>query len=277
VNGAGGAELLYLYALVRADEAMRALEGDAPNGIGEQRVHAIAECDLAAIVGPVPAAEFEEAPLNASLSNIDWLAPRAAAHQHVNALVSERTSASLPLSFGTVFRSEDSLRGLLRARATELIERLDAVRGCSEWVVTVSRDSERAEAALAEHDPELARARTELEASSPGRRYLLERQMSELRRRALRVADAEATREIGEAASRTARRMYAEPLVAAAESGAQLIARSSALVDRAAESQFWDALEDVGARWRARGYDVERSGPWPPYRFGGTTARGVVA
>jgi hypothetical protein len=263
-------ELVYLYAITPAADAAAASGDDAPVGIAGHTVTTVAEAGLTAIIGPVPTVEFDEAPLNANLANLDWLAPRAEAHQRVNAHVAERAAASLPLSFGTVFRSEDSLRAMLRERAAELSARLDAVRGCTEWIVTVRRDAARAERALDTHDPTLERAHRELEASSPGRRYLLERQLTELRRKAGRAADADVVREVAEAATRTARRVHAEPLVAATEAVLPAVSRLSALVERGAESQFCDTLDAVAGRWRERGYDVERSGPWPTYRFGGS-------
>lgn len=270
MTAAGGPPLVYLYAITAAADAPQALGDDAPQGISGHPVAAVVEGPLAAIVGPVPAGEFDEAPLNANLSDLEWLAPRAEAHQRVNAHVAERAGASLPLSFGAVFRSEDSLRALMRERQSEMSERLESVRGCTEWIVTVRRDSTRAEAALESHDASLTHARAELNASAPGRRYLLERQLGDLRRRALRAADADVAREVAEAASRAARRVHAEPLVAATEAALPAVTRLSALIARGAESQFWDALDALDQRWRVRGYEVERSGPWPVYRFGGS-------
>ena len=263
-------ELLYLYAVVTASDADRVTGDGAPDGIDGLPVTALAEGEIAGIAGRVPAADFDEAPLNANLARMEWLAPRAEAHQRVNAHVAERATASLPLSFGSVFRSEASLRRALQSRAAELSQRLAAVRGCSEWVVTVRRDAPRAAAAAERQDPELERATADLAAATPGRRYLLERQLTELRRRAVRRSDAEAAREVGETADSAARRVHAEPLAAPTESDAPVVARLSALVERGAESQFWDALDELRERWRERGYDVERSGPWPVYRFGGS-------
>ena len=273
VRGRGAVnELLYLYAVVAAGEAGSAVGDDAPRGIDDGSIEALIEGAVAGIAGRVPAVEFDEAPLNANLARMEWLAPRAEAHQRVNAHVAERSAASLPLSFGTVFRSEDSLRRSLRERADELSQRLAAVRGCSEWVVTVRRDAPRAEAAAEQQDAELARAKEEMAAASPGRRYLLERRLTELRRRAVRRQDAEVARQVAETAAHAARRIHAEPLAAPSEAAAPVVARLSALVERGAEAQFAGAIEALAEQWRERGYAIERTGPWPVYRFGGALA-----
>jgi hypothetical protein len=264
---APSASLLYLYGIapVGGDASI-----DGVEGIAGGAVRGVAEGAVVAIVGDVPSSEFDEAPLNAHLSDMDWLAPHAERHQLVNGTVFDRAGVVLPLSFGTVFRSEESLRRMLRDRQADLIARLDAVRGCAEWVVTVRRDTPRAEAAVDTGDPSVAQLRRDIESSTPGKRFLLERQAADVRRRALRAADAEAAQAALAVVESVARRTFREPLVAAAAGdAAQAVARVSALVERTAESRFCDSLDALHARWAPRGYALERTGPWPPYRFGG--------
>jgi hypothetical protein len=265
VTSAVATELLYLYAVAPSGTA---LVDEPILGIGGAAVRAIEEGGLAAFVDDVPARDFDEEPLNAHLADLEWLAPRAERHQLVNARLFERADALLPLSFGTVFRSEDSVRRMLRERRADLLARLETVRGCSEWVVTVRRDTPRAEAALEARDESLARLRRDLAVSRPGRRYLLERQAGEVRQRALRSSDAATAAEVGEAVERAARRVFREPIIPGAAETGQAVARLSALVERTAESQFCDHMDALAARWLERGYALERTGPWPPYRFG---------
>ncbi|HEU5316179.1 MAG TPA: GvpL/GvpF family gas vesicle protein [Chloroflexota bacterium] len=257
--------LLYLYGVAPAS-AVGAVDGLA--GIDGGVVRALTEGDLTAITSDVPAADFDEAPLNAHLSDLEWLAPRAERHQLVNGSVFERTDALLPLSFGTVFRTEESLRRMLRDRQADLLAGLAAVRGCSEWVVTIRRDTPRAEAAVDAADESVAQLRREVGSSAPGRRYLLERQMADLRRRALRAADAAAVEETVAAIEAGARRTFREPIVTTRADASQAVGRVSALVERVAESRFCDSLDRLQIRWEPRGYGLERTGPWPPYRFG---------
>ena len=259
------ADLIYLYAVAPESAASARATGV---GLDDRPVQTLTEGELVAFAGPVPASDFDEAPLNAHLSDLEWLAPRAERHQRVNAQLFGHVDALLPLSFGTVFRSDDSIRRMLRERQDDLLARLAAVRGSSEWVITVRRDTARAEAALEAHDASLAQLRSDLAASQPGRRYLLERQAGEIRRRALRSADSAAASDVTAAVERAARRIYREPIVPASAETGQAVARVSALVERARESQFCDAVDAAGAPWLDRGYAVERTGPWPPYRFG---------
>lgn len=263
--------LLYLYAIVPAVPASR-LSASGLAGIGGRPVTLVVEGDLAGVVSPVPGAEFDEEPLNQRLRDLDWLAPRAAAHQEVNARLLERDDALLPLAFGSVYRDEASLRRRLRERATELGARLAIVRGRAEWVVTVARDEPRALAALEQGSETLQRLHREIAASAPGRSYLLTRRLGDARRQEMANRDALVVRELLEGLGPAVERVYRESLAAPATghpTPSGPIARISLLVERTRQGAFLDEVGRIEHVWQERGYQIGLTGPWPPYRFGG--------
>ncbi|HEY3082751.1 MAG TPA: GvpL/GvpF family gas vesicle protein [Chloroflexota bacterium] len=255
--------LLYVYTVLPAAQPDPDLPGLA----------LVREGPLAAAVAPVPAEEFDEEPLNRNMRDLDWLAPRAERHQLVNAALMERSEALLPLAFGTVYRDEAGLRAMLRGRQAELLRRLEGVRGRAEWVIALHRDGEAARAWVEERGQALADLRREIEASAPGRAYLLARRLEDARREGLLELDRAALAELGQTLAAHAERSHREPMAegvgAGAAGGSGPIARLSLLVPRPAEDALRAALGALTARWRARGYTLDVTGPWPPYRFGG--------
>src|SRR2546422_388849 len=172
------------------------------------RVEPLLEGPLLAATSVVPASDYEEGPLNEHLQDIEWLAPRAAAHQNVNAKLLEITGAVLPLAFGAIYRGSDGVRALLRSRADELRDRLGSVEGRAEWIVSVERDdSARAESeALRDLDAEIASA-------PPGRAFLLGKRRDEVLRDERRARDAAIAEETAAAVEGIAERVYREPLI----------------------------------------------------------------
>jgi hypothetical protein len=160
---------------------------------------------------------------------------------------------------------------------------LDAIAGCAEWVITVRRDTPRASAALEAGENAFGRLQAEIAAAGPGRRYLLERQLGDARRRALLETDASALSDVTTALTPLSRRQFQEPVVdtsATLAAGAQAepaplqaIGRLSLLVSRDVEAKLTATVADLDARWSERGYRVEYTGPWPPYRFSGLQER----
>ena len=277
-DGTASATLFYVYTILpAASPAAAALRERRLAGIGGAAVGAVEAGGLVAAVSKVPAAEFEEAPLNRLLSNMDWLGERAATHQAVNAQLFGLTAALLPLSFGTVYRAAESVRQLLAGHADDLNARLAAVRGRAEWVLTLRKDVAAQRAAVERDSPTLAALGREIAAAAPGRAYLLRRRTADLLRQEIEAADLRAAAALQAMAASVADRVYAERVAGDAElaqGGAatvgRAVARLTVLLPRdrrdAPPTERWGAF---GAEWRAGGYTLDVTGAWPPYRSAG--------
>src|SRR3954471_3281626 len=207
-------DLLYVYTVLAADSPAVAWLGVEPwAGIDGRPVRALGEGPLAAVGSEVSAADFDEEPLNLHLCDLEWLAPRAAQHQQINARLLEHADALLPLSFGTVYHDAAGARRMLRAEQQDLHQRLDAVRGRAEWIATLQRDRETALAALDELSPAVRTLATEIATSAPGRAYLLRRRLVELHRSELRNLDARVAEDARTRLNAAAERIYPEPLL----------------------------------------------------------------
>ncbi|HEV8471055.1 MAG TPA: GvpL/GvpF family gas vesicle protein [Candidatus Limnocylindria bacterium] len=253
--------LRYLYAIADARSSGIVASSEL-RGIEGARVEPLLEGPLLAATSVVPASDYEEGPLNEHLQDLEWLAPRAAAHQDVNAKLLEMTGAVLPLAFGAIYRGSDGVRLLLRSRADELRDRLGSVEGRAEWIVSVERDefAPAESQALRELDAEIASA-------PPGRAFLLGKRRDEVLREERRARDAAIGEETAAAVEAIGERVYREPLID--DAAVSAVARFSVLAERGREAELGDAVRRLGATGIARGYRVRLSGPWPAYRFGG--------
>jgi hypothetical protein len=253
--------LVYVYAIARAGST-------APTrlrGLDDAAVRTVADGDLAAFVSDVAERDYAEEPLNAHIADMEWLTPRAVRHQEVNAALAAVCDPLVPLSFGTVFRDTARVTRMLSERSAELGARFDALRGRSEWIAVVRRESARALAAVETESEPLRALRSEIEAAPPGRGYLLTRQLDETKRTELRASDAAAIVDATEAFERAQMRLFREPLVE--DAGGGMLARFSVLARRDAGGSLDGISAAYAKRWAARGYALELSGPWPAYRF----------
>ena len=262
-------ELRYLYAVANAN-AEGAIAAANLRGIDGGRVEAIVEGDLLGATSPVPASEYEEEPLNERLQDLDWLAPRAASHQEVNGRLLELASAVIPLSFGAIYRDADGVRELLRRRADDFADRLRAVEGRAEWIVSIEREGSTAPTggAVGALDAEIATA-------APGRAFLLGKRRDEVIREERRIRDAAVAEEAWTTIEAIAERVYREPLIE--DPMAAAIARFSVLAHRDRELELGDVVRRLGASGASEGYRVRLSGPWPAYRFGGLPSERVAS
>jgi hypothetical protein len=262
-------ELRYLYAVARADAA-DAIARAQLRGIDGGPVAAIAEGRLVGVTSVVPASDYEEQPLNERLQDLDWLAPRAAAHQEVNGKLLDLTDAVIPLAFGAIYRGSEGVRDLLRTRADDFAHRLRAVEGRAEWIVSVERDA--AEGAVGDAVRALD---AEIAAAAPGRAFLLSKRREDAVREERRVRDAAVAEEAWAKIEAIAERVYREPLIE--DPTAAAVARFSVLADRDREVELGDVVRQLGATGVSAGYRVRLSGPWPAYRFGGLPSERVAS
>jgi hypothetical protein len=254
-------ELRYLYAVASAN-AEAAIGRAELRGIDGGRVEAIVEGDLLGATSVVPASDYEEEPLNARLQDLEWLAPRAASHQEVNGRLLELADAVVPLAFGAIYRDEEGVRELLRARSDDLADRLRAVEGRAEWIISIERDGS------APPPGDAVRALdAEIAAALPGRAFLLGKRRDEVIREERRTRDAAVAEETWSTIEAIAERVYREPLID--DPLAEAIARFSVLARRDREVELGDVVRRLGAAGTSDGYRVRLSGPWPAYRFGG--------
>jgi hypothetical protein len=262
-------ELRYLYAVANAN-AKAAIASANLRGIEGSPVEAVVEGRLLGVTSVVPATDYEEGPLNEWMQDLEWLAPRAAAHQEVNGKLLDLTSGMIPLSFGAIYRGTDGVRKLLRSRAEDLADRLRAVEGRAEWIVSIEREGANAPAgdAVRALDAEIA-------AAPPGRAFLLGKRRDEVVREERRMRDVAIAEEAWATIEATAERVYREQLID--DPTAMAVARFSVLAPRAREVELGDVVRRLGATGTLQGYRVRLSGPWPAYRFGGLPSERVAS
>lgn len=233
---------------------------------GDGGVFVIAADELIAFVKHVPLSEFSEEALRERVQDEAWLMTAAQSHHQMVTRIYQRIPM-LPAKFGSIYESEEALRGALDDARAQLDERLDAIEGCDEWAVHVFREGGSLESEATAGDPELRRMQREMEQASEGRAYLLQRQFQS------RLAQATEAYEMGLVQSLlgdleqwiTAIQLEAPRHSGEMDAPRREVTRASVLVRREHAEEFMDAAERAAA---ARvGIRIEISGPWPAYSF----------
>ncbi|MCS0638531.1 GvpL/GvpF family gas vesicle protein [Streptomyces sp. LP05-1] len=258
-----GGTVCYLYGIAGAEATGLYDAVGGLRGIGGAPVGVVADRGLAAVVGAVPAAEFEEAPLTRRLEDLDWLEAVARAHHEVVDAVAARTTV-LPLRLATICRDQERVRALLAERRAGCLARLELLAGRVEWGVKVFVLASGPDAPGAPAERAGASGGTGL---SPGRAYLRTRRHERDARDDAYALAEETVRRVRAAAAEfadehAAHRVQQGPL---ARTGAENVANDAYLVPATASDAFLTAVrEEAGGPGSVR---VEITGPWAPYSF----------
>ena len=244
----------WVYCVVAAADAASVPVGAA--GVSpDSPVEIVASGRLAAVVSPVPLAEFNDERLREHLEDLAWVEQVARAHEGVLEAVMSATTI-VPLRLCTICLTRERVGALLDGQARELESALEALQGRTEWGLKLFAPPARhAEAAPATEDD--------------GSAYL------ERKRRA-RADREQAQRELTDRAQRLHDALGAESVASAVNPpqrpeahgrDADMLLNSAYLVDDDRRDRLRAIVEELAAEYQHHGFAIELTGPWPPYNF----------
>src|SRR5216683_907807 len=241
--GGGGR---YVYGIVQGKEPVTF----GRNGIGGsgERVYTVNFRDIAAVVS------------NTSVFIFYPTLENALAHEHVIETVMKNYTI-IPMSFGTVFRTDDDIRQVLKSIYVSLKDVLNQMAGKLEFGVKVNWDRDQIIDELQQHDEELRKFHQEIVRKQLQSTYFARMQLGRMIDKALAERATLYVREIYEAlrsccvASRDN-----QPI------GDKMIMNAAFLVERKREAEF-DAVVNKLAKKYGKRLKFKYTGPWPPYNF----------
>lgn len=236
--------MLYLYGISESRPA--SIE---QLGVGQAAIEAL-ECDrVVCWIGRVPALTFER-DLARNMENLDWLAAESVSHQRAIAAIANKVDI-LPVRFGTVFRSESSLRRHVLGRSKELRRDFRRLKGADEWGVKVF----------------VEKARAPRGKITSGKQYLMAK--AALLPRGETSADSKAElSKFQQALGRVALASAPPGTISGGQPGLRF--QTTILVKRSDRKKLELVLARFSRRW-AEGHKIECTGPWPPYSFVSTS------
>jgi len=262
----------YVYGIIPGEFASASVS--LPEGLDDARVAVERRGELAALVSVLDGASYSPTRVEQSSGEVDWLSPRAVAHDRVLTWASDR-GAVVPLPMFSLFSSRDAVCAMLDERAAQLSSALAKVKQGREYSLRVYRvDTELLEV-IPEMSPRLRELTAQAASASPGQRYLLERKLDGEKRGEMRAMTQELVDQIVEQLDRHSVESMrsAIPRVAdqAAGSGTMVL-NASFLVAPSALADFQNALTSIVEKHDHRGFRFDFTGPWPPYHFAQTSA-----
>jgi hypothetical protein len=255
--------LVYLYGIVPANAPppppdVLGLEG------GEVRL--LPAGRVAAVVSEVPRDRYDEDALNERLDDLAWVGEQGVAHERVLDWYAERVPI-IPLSLFSLHRDAIRVADRVASDQEDYSRRLARLSGRKEWGVKVWRREGRAAETIHSLSPALQALGAEIEAAPAGKRFLLEKKRQTLRQEEVRAVSRRVAHEVHAELRARSVAGTAVPLPSGAPSGERaLLLHAAYLVADDSFEEFRAAASDLVARF-APGFEVELTGPWPPYHF----------
>src|SRR5262245_33416857 len=174
----------YVYGIVPSSFAPMTL----PSGLDDADV-TIERHDgarAAALVSVLDGERYGPPALETSSGDVEWLRPRAVAHDRVLTWASD-LGAVIPLPMFSLFSGRNAVHAMLGQRASQLEAALDRLSRGREYALRVYRVDRELLGVVASLSPRLAQLADAAAAASPGQRYLLERKLETEKKNELRA------------------------------------------------------------------------------------------
>jgi Gas vesicle synthesis protein GvpL/GvpF len=239
------AEGRYVYGVIHAAEPVVARSN---LGAAGEEVYTVDYRDIAAVVSRTPLFIFDPTRDN------------ALAHEHVIETVM-KTHTIIPMSFGTVFRTDEDVREVLRSTYPSLQSVLRQMTGKVEFGLKATWDRDcTIEELKREHD-EIHRFHRELTRTRLQSTYFARMQLGRMIDKALAELAASYVRSIYQGLRGVS--------VASRENkpiGDKMILNAAFLVEGQREAEFEATVNRVAHSFGDR-LNFKYTGPWPPYNF----------
>jgi hypothetical protein len=234
----------YVYCIIRSEQPL----GFGPLGMGAEpaEVHTVHFRDIAAVVSNTP------------MVVQDPTRDNVLAHQRVNETVMQHHTV-IPMSFGTVFKTDHDIIELLRSAYDAFTDVLSKMQGKVEFGLKVLWDRDQIIHDIEEEEEDIRRLKGEI-SSQKGSTYFARMQYGRLIDAALQARSEHYVSQIFQALRDVSVASRSNKPI-----GDRMIMNAAFLVSRHAENAFDMRVKDIGQRFDKLTFKY--TGPWPPYNF----------
>lgn len=247
----------------------------APAGIDDAPVTVEHVNGFGVLVSQLDASAYDAAAVERSSADVEWVSPRAVAHDRVLTWASDR-GAVVPLPMFSMFTGRVAVAETLEARDARLRQSLARAAAGREYALRVYRVDAELLSNITRLSPRIAELAAAANAASPGQRYLLDRKLQSEKRAEMRVVAQRAIDGVVAALEPHCVAVVRSPIprvsTADAASAGTMILNAAFLVAADRLDAFRAALTSEMEARTSHGFRFDFTGPWPAYHFVGDTA-----
>ncbi len=236
----------YVYCIIRTD-APKSFGSIGIGGRGDD-VHTVHYKEFGAVVSNCPLIIFDPTKEN------------ALAHEHVNEIVMKDFTV-LPMSFGTVFKTENDIREFLKGTYDALVEVLMKMEGKIEFGLKVNWDKETVIRELEQENDEIRRLKEEITSTQNTSSYFTRMQLGRVVESALQAKADAYVAAIYEGLRNAAVASRSNKPI-----GDKMIMNAAFLVERDKTKAFDEQISEIAKKYENK-LTFLYTGPWPPYNF----------
>ncbi|MBX0357574.1 GvpL/GvpF family gas vesicle protein [Halobacillus sp. Nhm2S1] len=260
--------LLYMYGITLKEEADGKAFSEWMGIDGKAGLEVLDYGWCSAIVSAVEEEEFSEEALEMKTKQMEWVQEKAYLHHEI--LMSLKDTVTLiPMKFCTLFQNEGSLKKKMDAHENEWMTLLEKLKGKEEWNVKIYNHPDRLRDQVADHHPDIQKKKEEISQMSKGMQYLQSKKLDQSIQQQVALEQQKYVRQLHSEwealCEDTADKKVWNKNVTGKE--ADMCWNGAYLMDLEKVETFLKEVTTANEQGEKAGWEVEVTGPWPPYHF----------
>lgn len=248
-------EVFYAFGIVGADSK----EHIMIRGMEEKPCTIVWEGNLGMIVCPVQKSDYDEDALHGHMEDMAWVEAHASRHEEV-LVQSMEFGALVPMSFCTIFTTEDNIKTQLRDNQESLIQELTKLGNCREMHLRLYVNPKRLQAKLQEEKP--------FNEGTRGGNYFLKRQWEKSMEKEMEQRMDDYGEGLYQEMKEFAQDDHLQDRAEVQPPQELMVVFAAQFLIRKDQQDEWERkildFDQVVDPW---GFVLDVSGPWPPYHF----------
>lgn len=175
----------------------------------------------------------------------------------------------IPMKFGTIFKTEESLKECLRKNCQQFKDSLEKLKGKQEWGVKVYLKEDIFRKTIEEKNEAVLAKKKEIESMPKGMAFFAQKQIDEVigqeKDKELDRITEEIFENLGQLAfSKNKSKLLEKDFTGRTE---PMALNGFYLIEETKLAQFQKKVEELKEKYNGKGIIIEMTGPWPSYHF----------
>jgi len=254
-------ELIYVYCISAHNPQLNNIEG-------YDDLNVFCNGDYYAVTKLVSADEYSEENQSKNFSDLSWIEAQVRNHIEVIGLIM-KSHTVIPCKFGTIFKTEDSLKDFLSSYSLSLRENLDFIEGKEEWAVKIFSNPDIVCKQISSVSELVRNLEQQIKESSPGKSFLLKKKMKDLVEQEVERFCNNYAQKSFDALKCDCELHEINKLLSRQQTGreGEMILNASFFINEPMVHRFINTAHSLKKECLSLGFDLEFTGPWPPFSF----------
>lgn len=260
---------LYLYGIYPFSAKQKKLNIKGIDDAG--KINFLHYKDIEAVFSEVELKEFSSKEIRRkAIEDLEWIKNKAVIHEKViEAAMKDFNVSIIPMKFGTIFKTKESLRVSLKENYSKFKKLLEKLREKEEWALKAYADTTILASTIKSSSSIFQKKMKEASFLPAGKNYFLEKEIEETA-----FSEAQETlsnyppiflKALGPLAEEVKENKVLDKILT--QKNEPMIFNGAFLIKKGKKQEFLQGVQKLDGQFKERGLTLEVSGPWPPYNF----------